>query len=75
MLNLDMLKEVKTPYQAFRMALFLSVTAPDDSLSKKLLHEANQILPFLTHRSVEKAKKEVEKLVALYRVQIDGEPQ
>ena len=74
MLNLDMLKKVKTPYQAFRMALFLGITAPDDFLSKKCLDEANQILPFLTHRSVERAKKEVEKLVALHRAKY-GEPQ
>ena len=44
-------------------------------MSKKCLDEANQILPFLSDRSVERAKKEVEKLVALYRVEIDGELQ
>jgi len=67
MLDLEKcLKKPKTPYQAFRMAMFLSLTAPTETKSKQCRSMANDWLPLLSDRSINRALKEVQELVALF---------
>ena len=67
MLDLEKcLKKPKTPYQAFRMAMFLSLTAPTETKSNQCRSMANDWLPMLSNRSINRALKEVQELVALF---------
>lgn len=57
--------QIQNHYEAFRMGLWLAVTAPTDSQSDDALRMAESIAGHLSEDEIERAKAEVEARIDL----------
>jgi len=55
--------QIQNHYEAFRMGLWLAVTAPTDAQSDDALRMAESIAGHLSNDEIERAKSEVESLL------------
>jgi hypothetical protein len=55
--------QIQNHYEAFRMGLWLAVTAPTDAQSSDALHMAESFAGHLSSDEIERAKAEVESLL------------
>ena len=56
--------QIQNHYEAFRMGLWLAVTAPTDAQSSDALRMAESIAGHLSSDEIERAKAEVESLLS-----------
>jgi hypothetical protein len=56
--------QIQNHYEAFRMGLWLAVTAPTDAQSSDVLRMAESIAGHLSSDEIERAKAEVESLLS-----------